>query len=87
MNASAKTQCPYCGVGCGLEALPPAIPGKTVSRDSNGRPMWQIRGDRTHPSSLGQVCIKGATATEPLMKDRMRYPMMRQALDEMGNPV
>jgi ferredoxin-nitrate reductase len=82
MNPSAKTQCPYCGVGCGLEALPPAIPGKTVSRDSNGRPMWQIRGDRTHPSSLGQVCVKGATATEPLMKDRMRYPMVRSSLDE-----
>lgn len=82
MNESAKTQCPYCGVGCGLEVLPPAIPGKPVSRDSNGRPMWQVRGDRSHPSSLGQVCVKGATVAEALMKNRIYYPMVRNTLDE-----
>ncbi|GBF78848.1 molybdopterin oxidoreductase family protein [Aphanothece sacrum] len=82
MTDSAKTVCPYCGVGCGLEALPPAQPGKAVHRDSQGNPVWQIRGDRTHPSSMGKVCVKGATVTESLEKDRLKYPMMRKSLDD-----
>ena len=60
-SGSVRSQCPYCGVGCGLELLPPAQPGRAVSRDAEGTPMWTARGDRQHPSSLGQVCIKGAT--------------------------
>ncbi len=65
-NLVIKTLCPYCGVGCGLEVLPEA--GK-------------IRGDREHPSSLGQVCVKGATVLESLDKDRLLYPMFREQLD------
>jgi ferredoxin-nitrate reductase len=82
MTETAKTQCPYCGVGCGLEVLPPAMPGKKITRDPDGTPVWQARGDRTHPSSLGQVCVKGATIGESLHKDRLKYPMMRATLDE-----
>ena len=82
MTDSVKTLCPYCGVGCGLEASPPAIPGKPVNRDSQGTPIWRIRGDRTHPSSKGQVCVKGATITESLEKDRLKYPMVRGTLDQ-----
>ena len=55
-SASALAQCPYCGVGCGLELKAPAEPGG----------LWTARGDRHHPSSLGQVCIKGATVGETL---------------------
>jgi ferredoxin-nitrate reductase len=77
-----KTLCPYCGVGCGLDMSPPAIPGKPVNRDSEGNPAWQARGDRTHPSSQGMVCVKGATITESLNKDRLQFPMMRDTLDE-----
>ena len=79
---SVKTLCPYCGVGCGLEVLPPALPGKATSRDDQGNLMWRVRGDRTHPSSKGQVCVKGATVTAALDKDRLKYPMMRQSLDQ-----
>ncbi|MCJ2541487.1 molybdopterin oxidoreductase family protein [Thermostichus vulcanus] len=64
-----KTQCPYCGVGCGLEAVP------TASGD------WKIRGDRDHPSSLGMVCVKGATVMESVNQDRLLYPMFREQLD------
>jgi ferredoxin-nitrate reductase len=77
-----KTLCPYCGVGCGLEVLPPALPGKPVNRDSEGNPIWHVRGDRSHPSSHGMVCVKGATIAESLDKDRLRFPMMRDSLDE-----
>ncbi|MFN6340179.1 MAG: hypothetical protein ACK41W_15845, partial [Cyanobacteriota bacterium] len=40
--AAARAQCPYCGVGCGLELKPPADPAD---------PQWTARGDRHHPSS------------------------------------
>jgi len=81
MTGSAKTLCPYCGVGCGLEVLPPAQPGKATRRDAEGNPIWQTRGDRAHPSSQGMVCVKGATVAEALDKDRLKYPMVRESLD------
>jgi ferredoxin-nitrate reductase len=82
MSDSTKTLCPYCGVGCGLEMLPPAQAGKPTTRASDGVPIWQVKGDRTHPSSQGMVCVKGATISESLHKDRLRYPMMRRSLSE-----
>ena len=82
MTNSTKTLCPYCGVGCGLEVSPPAQPGKATYRDSQGNPIWKVMGDRSHPSSKGMVCVKGATIAESLDKDRLKYPMMRDSLDE-----
>ncbi|NDJ19274.1 molybdopterin oxidoreductase family protein [Myxacorys almedinensis] len=82
MAEPTKTLCPYCGVGCGLEVMAPAQPGKAVNRDKDGTPIWFVRGDRTHPSSQGMVCVKGATIAESLHKDRLRYPMMRESLDQ-----
>ena len=81
MSEPIKTLCPYCGVGCGLEVLPPAQSGKATNRDSEGNPLWQVRGDRSHPSSKGKVCVKGATVTESLDKNRLKYPMLRDRLD------
>ncbi|AFZ51767.1 molybdopterin oxidoreductase family protein [Dactylococcopsis salina] len=77
-----KTLCPYCGVGCGLEVLPPAQPGKAVHRDSDGNPTWQVRGDRAHRSSKGMVCVKGATITESTEKNRLQYPLLRDSLSD-----
>jgi ferredoxin-nitrate reductase len=82
MADPTKTLCPYCGVGCGLEVLPPAQAGKATHRDSEGNPIWKVQGDRTHPSSRGQVCVKGATISECLTKDRLKYPMARDTLDQ-----
>ncbi len=82
MNEPIKTLCPYCGVGCGLEVLPPAQSGKTTNRDSQGNPLWQVRGDRAHPSSKGKICVKGGTVAESLDKNRLKYPMMRDSLDQ-----
>ncbi|MGM0457397.1 MAG: molybdopterin-dependent oxidoreductase, partial [Cyanobacteriota bacterium] len=82
MIAPTKTLCPYCGVGCGLEVQPPALPGKTTHRDAAGTPIWRVRGDRQHPSSRGRVCVKGATVAESLDKNRLKYPMMRHSLDD-----
>ena len=82
MSEPIKTLCPYCGVGCGLEVLPPAQSGKAINRDSDGNPLWQVRGDRAHPSSKGKVCVKGGTIAESLDKNRLKYPMMRDSLDQ-----
>ncbi|HSM80623.1 MAG TPA: nitrate reductase, partial [Nodosilinea sp.] len=82
MTDPAKTLCPYCGVGCGLEVLPPAQPHKPTHRDAAGNPLWQTRGDRAHPSSQGMVCVKGATVAESLDRDRLKYPMMRASLEQ-----
>lgn len=68
---SVKTLCPYCGVGCGLDVSPPTKPGQS----------WKVKGDRDHPSSQGMVCVKGATVTESIQRDRLLYPMMRDSLD------
>ncbi|QEQ01553.1 DUF1830 domain-containing protein [Thermosynechococcus sp. CL-1] len=62
--------CPYCGVGCGLEAVP------------QGKGAYKIRGDRQHPSSQGMVCVKGATILEALDRDRLVYPLWRERLDQ-----
>jgi ferredoxin-nitrate reductase len=82
MTDTTKTLCPYCGVGCGLEVAPPSQPGKETNRDSEGNPIWKVRGDRDHPSSRGMVCVKGATIAEALDKDRLLYPMVRDSLEE-----
>ena len=81
MSEPTKTLCPYCGVGCGLEVLPPAQSGKATNRDSQGNLLWSVRGDRSHPSSKGKICVKGGTVTESLDKNRLKYPMMRDSLN------
>ncbi len=82
MTDCIKTLCPYCGVGCGLEVTPPAAAGRATHRDSEGKPIWKVMGDRNHPSSLGKICVKGATITESLDQDRLKYPMLRESLSE-----
>jgi ferredoxin-nitrate reductase len=75
-----KTLCPYCGVGCGLEVLNNQDQARSTSTNSSSN--WKVRGDRTHPSSQGMVCVKGATVAEALDKDRLLYPMVRDSLSE-----
>ena len=41
-----------------------------------------MSGDRSHPSSKGKVCVKGATVSEAIGKDRLKYPMMRETLEQ-----
>nr|WP_199295592.1 nitrate reductase [Cyanobacterium aponinum] len=82
ISEKVTTVCPYCGVGCGLEVQPPASQGKATNRDSEGTPIWKVMGDRTHPSSLGKVCVKGATVTEAINKNRLKYPLYRETLQQ-----
>ncbi len=82
MTEKVTTACPYCGVGCGLEVSPPASQGKATNLDSEGNPIWKVMGDRNHPSSLGKVCVKGATVSEAIAKSRLTYPLMRETLEQ-----
>ena len=76
---AARAQCPYCGVGCGLELKPPAADAE--------EPLWTARGDRHHPSSHGQVCVKGATVGETLHHNRLTTPLWRESLDQPFTPI
>ena len=65
---AVRTTCPYCGVGCGILALPDGKGGATIS------------GDPLHPANFGRLCSKGAALGETLSLDqRLLHPMLRQA--------
>ncbi|BES69267.1 nitrate reductase [Marinobacter nanhaiticus D15-8W] len=62
-NKVCKTTCPYCGVGCGVEA-----------RD--GAP---VLGDRQHPANFGRLCVKGSSLHETLGETgRLLYPKINR---------
>jgi assimilatory nitrate reductase catalytic subunit len=57
--------CPYCGVGCGVVAIP----------DGAGR--MAITGDKSHPANFGRLCSKGSALGETLgLETRLLYPMV-----------
>jgi assimilatory nitrate reductase catalytic subunit len=65
-SASVRTACPYCGVGCGVLAMP-AESGVAIS------------GDPLHPANFGRLCSKGAALGETLgLEGRLLHPMVRQ---------
>jgi ferredoxin-nitrate reductase len=66
-----------------LEVLPDK-PAQTETGEAtvHSPQKWKVRGDRSHPSSQGMVCVKGATVAEAIDQDRLLYPMMRTTLDE-----
>ncbi|MEA5416031.1 molybdopterin oxidoreductase family protein [Synechococcus sp. BA-132 BA5] len=80
-DGPARSQCPYCGVGCGLEMKPP------TAAAAGSEAIWAARGDRRHPSSLGQVCVKGATVGETLHRNRLTTPLYRQRTDQPFAPI
>ena len=47
-----KTNCPYCGVGCGIEA--------TVENNK----IIAVKGNVEHPANLGRLCVKGSSLHE-----------------------
>jgi ferredoxin-nitrate reductase len=63
----ARSTCPYCGVGCGVEA------GVKDSR------IVAIRGDRSHPANFGKLCPKPAGLPEAVHHpDRLTHPLRRK---------
>ena len=64
-EASVRTTCPYCGVGCGVVASP----------QSNGD--VAIAGDKEHGSNFGRLCSKGSALGETLdTQGRLLFPVV-----------
>ncbi|MFO1072514.1 MAG: molybdopterin-dependent oxidoreductase [Geminicoccaceae bacterium] len=60
-DQGVRTTCPYCGVGCGVIALP------------DGR----VVGDLEHPANRGRLCSKGSALAETLDDaDRLTHPLL-----------
>jgi assimilatory nitrate reductase catalytic subunit len=53
-TCTIKTTCPYCGVGCGVEA--------TLKDDR----LIAVTGDKSHPANLGKLCVKGTALNETM---------------------
>ena len=69
---STPTQCPYCGVGCGLLA----------DVDGDGR-LTAVRGDRHHPANRGRTCRKPLGLPFAVhAPDRATTPLWRADRDE-----
>ncbi len=52
-NGSVCTTCPYCGVGCGVNAA--QVDGSI-----------KITGDKSHPANFGKLCAKGYALADTL---------------------
>ncbi len=48
------TTCPYCGVGCGVNA------------EISGNQVTGVKGDKEHPANFGRLCVKGSSLHEVL---------------------
>src|SRR4029453_14220196 len=69
-DTTIRSQCPYCGVGCGIEV--------TV-RDGQ---IVRVRGDDRHPANFGKLCVKGATLDRVLATpNRLTRAYLRQKRD------
>ncbi|WP_179589767.1 molybdopterin-dependent oxidoreductase [Pigmentiphaga litoralis] len=64
--AVTSTTCPYCGVGCGVQASV-ASDGKVT-----------VAGDPAHPSNFGRLCVKGSALGETVgLEGRLLHPLQR----------
>ncbi|MFK8049131.1 MAG: molybdopterin-dependent oxidoreductase [Halioglobus sp.] len=60
-----KTTCPYCGVGCGVEA---------TLRDGD---IIAVSGDKAHPANFGKLCVKGSALHETSgTEGRLLHPVV-----------
>ncbi|WP_081180202.1 nitrate reductase [Colwellia sp. PAMC 21821] len=62
----SKTNCPYCGVGCGIEA--------TVENNK----VIAVKGNAEHPANLGRLCVKGSSLHETQgLQNRILHPRVK----------
>ncbi len=52
-----KTTCPYCGVGCGVDAL---LSTGTHTKTQTTQYIESVVGSQNHPANLGRLCVKGS---------------------------
>ncbi len=64
---AVNTTCPYCGVGCGVQATP--LPDGSI----------KIAGDSGHAANRGKLCVKGTALGETVgMDGRLLHPAIRE---------
>ncbi len=63
----ATAQCPYCGVGCGLE----------IFKDKKGR--IKVRGDKNHSATKGDLCLKPIPYPKVMNIGRVPSPLYRES--------
>jgi ferredoxin-nitrate reductase len=74
---TTPTQCPYCGVGCGLLA----------DVDDDGR-LSAVRGDMHHPTNRGRTCRKPLGLPFAVhAPDRATVPLYRTDRDARFEPT
>ncbi len=62
---STFTTCPYCGVGCGVQAW---------VQDAR---LQRVKGDATHPANLGRLCVKGSALPDTAQRPgRLLHPRL-----------
>ncbi len=70
-----RTACPYCGVGCGVDAK------VDFSLDDSGKAcskLLQVSGTPEHPANYGRLCVKGSKLVETNGQEgRLLRPMIR----------
>ncbi|WP_245650577.1 bifunctional nitrate reductase/sulfite reductase flavoprotein subunit alpha [Nocardia harenae] len=77
---TVRTQCSYCGVGCGITVATGVERGVPV--------IAKVAGDKLHPANAGRLCTKGATHAELMRTDgRMGTALRRPARDREPEPV
>jgi assimilatory nitrate reductase catalytic subunit len=70
------TTCPYCGVGCGIEA------------EITGDREVVIKGDSKHPANFGRLCSKGTHLAETVsLEGRLLYPEIGGEQAEWGQAL
>jgi ferredoxin-nitrate reductase len=73
---SVRTQCPYCGVGCGL-----------LADIQDGR-LKAVRGDPIHPANRGRTCRKPLELAHAVhAPDRATVPLWREDREARLEPV
>ncbi len=65
-TCQVKTTCPYCGVGCGVNAQ--------VSENR----LIAVNGDKAHPANHGRLCVKGSALHETSgLEGRLLAPQIK----------
>jgi len=71
---TVQTNCPYCGVGCGMD-----ISSKPIKTNSHGIESFEVKvtGSENHPANFGRLCVKGSSAGETVgFEGRMLQPQV-----------
>ncbi|OMC29302.1 molybdopterin oxidoreductase [Mycobacterium sp. GA-1841] len=81
MEATHRTACSYCGVGCGIEVTTRVDDGRTV--------IARVSGDKLHPTNFGRLCTKGAMHAEMMAAadDRLTSALLRPARADELTPT